>query len=257
MSAEPSPEASGPRQRPALRSAGQLRNAKLPTAFRGYDIAATNALLAEVATLWETAQRDRDRLVPMVDRLQAEHDRVTAELDALREELGASEQTLSRALLAAGRASEDLIREAEIEAERIRDVAAAEQAEARRALDADLGARREESARLAAAIEQEAHDAASELVAELQERRAEIERERIQVHQEARREALAALRGELHEIFEGARHAHQIGGTLLAKLRAIDAGDVPAGRRGPLRPAEDVVPELLSTIRPDGAVIQG
>ena len=215
---EPSEPASAPSDTPL--TADQVRDAALPRGLRGYDEGATRRLLGEIAAHYEQVVAERDELVRQVEELEAsaaagdELERVVSERDELRQRVGKlpkrkdyealagerdglrqrvdeleeklakredSEQVLTRTLVAAGRAGEELVKEAEEEADRIRS---------------------------------EALRRADETERELEEQRRSIERERNAVRQQLRREALASAREDLMALQQDAE-------PLLAALTAL------------------------------------
>lgn len=179
-------------------TAQEIREAQLPRSLRGYDEASTRRLLGDIAAAHERSVRQCDELRQRVEDLTTssatERDALVAERDGLRtrvdeleraatpaaeteglrrrvEELEQavagyeeSERSLSRALVAASRAGEELRKEAEEEAQGIL-----------------VDARR----------------AAEKLQRELDDRLDSFESERVAILEELKREALASARDDL------------------------------------------------------------
>ncbi len=177
------------RQRPDL-TPNTIRQAELPTSWRGYDIQATREFLDTVATVWHDVFIERTELQQRVQELEAGEERQ-------RE----SERALTRALGAAGKADEELVAKAEREAEAVKAEAARELEEAHRAKE--RVAEHEEAAR--AAAEQVRAEAA-----------ADVERLREQAH--ANQATIGDLRERLADLFEVA----------LGELSALESGAAEA-----------------------------
>lgn len=249
--APPAPEAASVQQpapppQPRQVSGDQIRKAELPRSLRGYDERATRKLLAEIAVVYERVLGERDEArkraadlettspaqepaeLEATEQTTAEDGAVVAERDELQRrvaELEAklagrdeSEQMLTRALLAAGRAGEELVKQAQTEADAIVAAARAE---------------------------------AEQVGRELEERRASIEKERDSVRRQLRREALASARGDLEQLHREAEPVLEGLLSLSDRLRALIWPD--SGEPGPdgelledLRPSAEQEPEAVA-----------
>jgi len=258
--APPAPEqqaAPAAATRPREVTGDQIRKAELPRGLRGYDERATRKLLAEIAVVYERVLGERDEARKRAAELEAttaapeqadaeateqapaedsalvaerdELQRRVAELEAKLASRDESEQMLTRALLAAGRAGEELVKQAQTEA------------------DAILSASRAEADAIAAAARTEAE----QIGRELEERRASIDKERDSVRRQLRREALASARGDLEQLHREAEPVLEGLLSLSDRLRTLIWPDsVDSGPDGELledlRPSTEQEPEAVA-----------
>ena len=113
----------------------RIRDAELPRSFRGYDEAATRALLGRIAAAVESLLAERDELRARLDRAGG----------ASTED---GSESVGNALVAATRAAEEIVAEAEGERERLLEQATAEAREAVAAFRAEVDTLRRESEQL-------------------------------------------------------------------------------------------------------------
>jgi len=222
-----SADAMGESSPPRL-SAQEIREAQLPRSLRGYDEAATRRLLGDVASAYERSVSQCNELRERVEQLSrsssADVDAVIAERDELRrraDELAAelaerdratpareleelrgrvkelertvaeyeeSEQALSRALVAAGRAGEELRKEAEEEAQ---------------------------------AILADARRSAEETKREIDDLRDSFENERAAIMEDLKREALASARDDLLALERTAQPVLEALAVFEERIRAL------------------------------------
>lgn len=174
-------------------TAQEIRDAQLPRSLRGYDEAATRRLLGELADAYERVLVERDELRKRVDELAAgeEEEKLRRRVEELEQALAGheeSEQVVSRALVAASRAGEELRQEAEAEAQGILD---------------------------------EARRSAEETRREVDDRRSSFETERAAIVEELKREALASARDDLVALEHAAEPAIRALAVLEEHIRAI------------------------------------